>query len=424
MAKSFMRDGNFLRFYLATVCSALGDAALLILLAWFVVDITGSEGMLGITLLLISLPRLFFMLIGGVAADRLNRKWILILSASIRGGIMILFALFLTRALPENVMYGLFPMAVVFGVVDAFFWPARSSSMPFVVKQSDLARANGLLETSLQLSSVFGMMLASQLFLLDNYSLMFSVIGSFFLVATVLLLPLRFRQDEQTDGAPQPETKKQSAFADIVEGIRYALSIRTVALILLTALFANVMIMGPLQIGLPSLVKSLGFDGTEYGFLEATISIGALIGGLIVAWQKAFRGRLRIVSLFIAVFGIAFAFIGSMQTMSYGLTVMFVLGLSMALFNIPVLTYMQTVTERHMLGRVMSLLSLMSFGITPISYALASFLLENGVLTAPMLFYIGGIGMALLGPLTFAVREFRNSEKHPRWVQAAASEAQ
>jgi predicted MFS family arabinose efflux permease len=76
--RRLLRDINFLRFWGATVLSALGDSANYILLSWFIVDVTGSEGTLGTVLLCMSIPRLFFMLIGGVTADRINRKYILI----------------------------------------------------------------------------------------------------------------------------------------------------------------------------------------------------------------------------------------------------------------------------------------------------------------------------------------------------------
>lgn len=72
---SLWRNCAFVRLWCGTILSALADSAFFLVLSWFIVDVTGSETMLGTTLICMSVPRLLFMLIGGVAADRWSRKW-------------------------------------------------------------------------------------------------------------------------------------------------------------------------------------------------------------------------------------------------------------------------------------------------------------------------------------------------------------
>ncbi|WP_232622331.1 hypothetical protein, partial [Rhodococcus rhodochrous] len=64
-----------------------------------------------------------------------------------------------------------------------------------------------------------------------------------------------------------------------------------------------------------------------------------------------------------------------MHVLPFGLSMMLLVGITMAMTNIPLITYIQTIVPAHMLGRVMSLLTTMSIGLGPVSYALCSFLL-------------------------------------------------
>jgi MFS family permease len=420
--RSIWRQMNFVKFWSATVLSALGDSALFVLIAWFILDVTSSQAALGNTLMILTLPRLFFMLLGGVLADRISRKKILIASVLIRGVLLILLALFLGGFHGGDVLWLVYPVAFLFGVVDAFFWPARGSSLPFVVKAHHLSQANSVVETSQQLSMVFGTVLASQLFHLSSYSWMFGAVSVFFLLSMFLLFFLRMNEqpDEMLNAeTPEPTPSgKKSALGEVWEGIRYVWSFRVLTLILFILLFANVLIMGPLNIGLPSLVKELGWDGKTFGYFEAAIGGGAICGGILTALLKGFRGRLRIMSLFLVIMGLSFAAAGMMETFAFGFGVLFVTGMMFGMTNIPIMTYFQTVSEPHMLGRVMSLQSLMSMGLNPVSFALTSLLLEGGLVTSSATFYVGGIGVALIGPITLYFKEFRHMEKHPRWVAA------
>ncbi len=395
--------------------SALGDSANYIIITWFVIDVTRSEGALGATLLCLALPRLVFMLAGGVLADRISRKKILLFSLLARAAVLGAFSFALGRSGPAFVQGAVYAMATLFGVVDAFFWPARDSMLPTVVPKEHLAPANSLLQTSQQLSMIMGPLLASLLLRLGSYPLRFQAMALAFLLSALILSTMRLRQSQGS----QEETalSRSSVLRDLSAGIRYVLTIRPVAVIMLVALFINLLVMGPLNIALPVLVKQLGWDGSAFGYLEGAVGLGAIAGGLLTGALKGFRGHYRILSLFVAVMGAAIAAAGFMQSLGFGLAAMLVTGLMMSMVNIPVITYIQTVSERGMLGRVMALLNLMSMGLGPVSYALTSFILQHGIATAQVVMRTGGTIMGVLGLSTLLIREFRHMEEHPSWRQ-------
>lgn len=417
---------NFISLWLGTIFSAVGDASIFILLSWFVVDVTNSEGALGTALLCMSLPRLFFMLVGGVIADRFNRKNVLAFSVLARAIVLGLFSLFLIQGINEWITTGVYIMAVIFGIVDSFFWPARSSIVPQVIAKEKLAAANSIMETSQQLSMIVGPLFASFLLFSKNYPLMFLLIAIVFLISMVAILFMKMGiQPDQTDVTSQANTaeegRKPSMLQDTLEGIRYAKNIRSIVIILFLALFINLMFMGPLHIGLPVLIKKLGWDGSAFGLLEGAVGVGAIIGALITGLAKGFRGYYIYLAAFIGMLGISISALGLMNGLPFGLGVMFIAGFCISCTNIPIFTFIQTIVEDRMLGRVMSLLTMMATGLGPVSYALAALILEKQIATPEQLLFGGGVCLAIIGFGCFLIRDFRQIEQHPAWQKPKES---
>ncbi|HEU4965813.1 MAG TPA: MFS transporter [Bacilli bacterium] len=421
------RDRNFLTLWLGTVLSALGDSAYFILIGWAVYDLTGSESALGTVLTVAAVPRLVFMLIGGVTADRFSKKAILSLSVCARTTVLTAFALFLWLGDQTYLMYAVYPMAVLFGIVDAFFWPARSSIMPLLVPAERLAVANSIMETSSQISMVIGPLLASLLLFLPSYPLMFAVLGAIFLLSAPFLMMVRLRHatekavDEDSSEAQPPVTP--SIFRDLKEGITYSMSMRILAIIMLLSLFFNVLLVGPMNVGLPVLVSHLGMEGSAYGSLEGAVGIGAIIGSVLVGVCNGFRGRFPLICLFIALMGTSFGAVAFMEALPFGLAMMLLTGITLSLVNIPIMTFVQTIVDTEKLGRVSSLMAFMSNGLTPVSYAVSAFLLQGNLISSQSLFLIGGGAVTVFGLLCFLIRDFREAEQHPKWQAVGQTQA-
>ncbi|MGD8192258.1 MFS transporter [Brevibacillus ginsengisoli] len=412
------RNRNFISLWLGTVCSAVGDSSIYILLSWFIVDVTGSEAVLGTALLCMSLPRLVFMLFGGVIADRFNRKLVLGLSLMARAIVIGLFSLFLLAGENEWLAPAIYVMSVAFGIVDSFFWPARSSIVPQVIPKERLSTANSIMETSQQVSNIIGPLFASLLLYSKNYPLMFATIAAVFLLSVIAILSLRITHI--SDERPN-QSAASSIVHDTLEGIRYVKPIRSIVIILFISLFFNVTFMGPLSIGLPMLIKQMSWDGTFFGYLQGAIGVGAIIGALITGLSKGFRGYYNpIIPLFAGLIGMAMVGVSFMSSLPYGLGAMLMIGICLSIINIPIFTYIQTIVEDRMLGRVMSLLTLMSSGLGPVSYAMSAFLLQQHLATPDLLIMGGGICMAMMGFSTILLKDLRQMEQHPAWRQVHA----
>ncbi|MED4583219.1 MFS transporter [Brevibacillus choshinensis] len=415
VTNSLWRNRSFVRLWCGTILSALADSAFFILLSWFIVDVTGSEAMLGTTLICMSIPRLLFMLVGGVAADRWSRKWIMFSSILARGVILVVFSLLLLDEGGGWLPISAYVIAVLFGTVDAFFWPARSSILPFLVTRDQLAPANSMMEISQQISMVGGPLVSALLIRTAHYPTMFLLLGAAFFVGTLFILSLRL--EPVVENNPTSAAVTSSYFKDIFSGIRFTFSVPILSIIFVTSLFTNMTFSGPINMGLPLLVKSLGWDGSAYSSLSITLGIGTIIGGILTGILNGFRGKFMLLPFFTAVMGFAVSSLFFMQHISLGYAAMFTVGLILSMTNIPYITYIQSIVPSHMLGRVMSLLSLMSIGLGPVSYAICSFVLEHKVATPGVIMLAGGLGLALISMSLWLFREVRRMEQHPAWAR-------
>jgi len=410
------RNRNFLSLIFGTWLSTIGDGAYFIVLGWFVLNVTGSEFALGTTLTFASVPRIIFLLIGGAVADRVNRKLILVISLLVRAIILLIFVIMLVFLNGKPNIWIIDIVAILFGVVDAFFYSANGSIVPSVVPSSALSKANSLIQTVQQLSALLGPLLAAALLGFQAYRNMFGAIACVFAISAMALSFLQLRHNEERLSSHQPST---SVWHDIWDGAKFVGSVRILLIIMLISLGINLLFMGPINIGIPVLIKSFGWSGGTYATYEAGFGIGTVLGGLIVIAMKGFRNRFLWLGCMGAIMGLAMSGIGFVHVPWEGVALMGVMGITVSVVNIPFFIYIQTIVPANKLGRTMSLLTLMSMGLVPVSYTVSSFILQRHQIDVPELLLGCGIAMAVLFGALYLFRDFRQVESHPLWQVSA-----
>jgi len=147
-----LRSRAFALMWIGQSISALGNGAFTTALAWQVVVLTHSATLMGIILVAQVIPALVFLLIGGVAADRFPRRLLLFWSDAGRGIVVLLIALLAWLHLLQT--WHLIVLALIFGIVGAFFNPAFRAIPPQLVPREDLPSANSLTELTGQVGLV------------------------------------------------------------------------------------------------------------------------------------------------------------------------------------------------------------------------------------------------------------------------------
>src|SRR5438270_7434630 len=143
---TLLRSADFVKLFIASNLSLLGDFFSYIALAWLVLQLTGSSLALGGVLVAQALPRSILMAVGGALVDRLSARVTMLASMGLR--VVAVGALAVLVLTGHVQMWEVYVCSFVFGVVDAFFMPARSSILPRVVADRELEPANAMLNVA------------------------------------------------------------------------------------------------------------------------------------------------------------------------------------------------------------------------------------------------------------------------------------
>ena len=149
---------NFRLLWLGSVLSFMGGQLTLIAFPWLVLKLTGDSLAMGAVLAVAGIPRAVFMLFGGAVTDRFSALTVMIWTNWFRLVLMFGLALLLYTGMIE--MWMVFVVAFIFGIADAFYWPASSAIMPKVLPVELLPAGNSLQQGLGQLSQMLGPVLA------------------------------------------------------------------------------------------------------------------------------------------------------------------------------------------------------------------------------------------------------------------------
>ncbi|HXR26603.1 MAG TPA: MFS transporter [Candidatus Baltobacteraceae bacterium] len=386
-----LREHDFRLLWLGESVSSLGDQFQFVALAWLVLGLTGSGLALGGVLAVASIPRAALMLVGGAASDRLSPRTILLLSNGTRAIFVGLLAvLVLTGSIQ---MVEVYVLAIVFGISDAFFYPAIGAIMPQLLQdQARLPSANALFRGTLLLMALVGPPVAGLVVAVAQPGPAFAVNALSFVVAAVALVLIRWRMPVVQASAGTP-VAAESVLASIRAGIAYAWHDVTLRLLLVMVAAIDFAFAGPDAVGLAWLsANRWGAGPIGYGVLTGGFALGALAGTLIAGSMPQPRHRSWILTGVAFALGVGLILLGLAPSVGVALLVTVPMGLAGGLINVLLISWLQARTEAAMLGRVMSLVMLASVGLAPISLAAAGLLVDGAVV--PLFVGAGGIVLA------------------------------
>ncbi|HLO15652.1 MAG TPA: MFS transporter, partial [Anaerolineales bacterium] len=272
--------------------SRLGDSLYRIALSWWVLEKTGSAIAMGTVLIFSQIPLLLFVLIGGVVVDRLPRIRIMFTSDTLSGLVIAFVAVFAWLDILQ--IWHIYIASMLFGFVEAFFFPAYQAVIPQLTPPEFLTSANSLNGLSQRITGIVGPTLGAALVAAGGTSITFGLDALSFFISAFCVLPILRSNFDQTHRQPEmvetmskqtpalgttegrveagaersvKKTLKQG-FTDLLEGFRLVTRIPWIWInILLFGVF-NIMEAGTRAVALPFLVKEdLGADVGLLGLL-------------------------------------------------------------------------------------------------------------------------------------------------------------
>ena len=365
---SLLRNRNFFLVWLASVVGNFALAVATIAETWYVVKTLDAKAQLGLVMIAGSVPRIVLMMFGGVVADRMKRSRIILGSLGMR--VLLMFALVGLLAMGRLDIWVLTAFAFLYGALDAFFWPARDALLPSLVEPRDLTRANSIMLTTNQIGLVFGPVLGGALLALVSYEWVFSITGVLLLIGVICIGMV-------TEPALSSSSERRHVMHELLEGLKYALSTPVLRSLMMIYAVANLLFMGPLGLGIPIIVTDhLKGEASTLSYLQSAFAVGMVLGGTLLTIFPPSKKRLMMIALVIVAEGVLLGLQGHTYWLWAAIALQFLLGFGVVSNNVPMMSLLQQYTDRDKIGRVMSLNTVASMGLSPISYAMVTALLS------------------------------------------------
>ncbi len=365
-----IRDLRFL--LVGQSISELGSQFYIIALPWLVLILTNDPFVLGTVMAVAAVPRAMFMLFGGAMTDRASPRGILILSNIIRTVVVV--------PLTILVIYGsitiwlIYALTFVFGVADAFFFPALFALPPTMVKKRDLQITNSLVQGLTQFTLFLGPVIAGVMIALfsQRYSDMIGVASVLVVDAASFLASILFfwMMRKRRRG----KTEKGTVASSVREGLSYIWKDVTLRTIVLVTMGMTMLVTGPIVIGIPVLAKNqLPQGAAAYGAVMGAFGGGSLLGiamaGTLPRPRPSVMGK--VIILLMGSLGIEMLIFSQVGTTPLAALMTLLMGAATGYVVILILTWLQHRTPREMMGRMMGVAMFASVGVAPISFAVA-----------------------------------------------------
>jgi MFS family permease len=369
-----LRHRSFRLLAVGQVTSNVGDACYAVALPWYVLAGHGGAVLLGTVLVAYGVPRTALLAVGGYASDRWRPQTVMMATDAART--LAMAGLATVAALGPARAAVLIPIAVVLGAGEGLFLPGSFSIIPSLVPGDDLQAANAFSSSGTQLATLAGPVIGGALVAFGGTSLAFMLDAASFAVSAATLARLaalaRGARPAHASAA-EAEARPEGAGESGPTLRAFFRAEHVLYVILLVNVAANIGSGGMGDVALPALAHGpLRAGAGGYGAMLAAFGGGALLGTLAVGQTRRVRRPAVTGSLAFlaeaACMGVA-PYLGS----TYAVAAMLAgLGIANGFGNVMTITAFQQWAPPNLLGRLSGLLTLTSFGVFPVSVALAA----------------------------------------------------
>ena len=352
---------NFRNLWLAAFTSAVGTWMQRFAQQWLILKLTGSAFFLGLTVFFGEVPLLLFTLIGGVIADRHDRRYLLMASQALQ----MTCALTLTAIVFFDVtrISYILVLSFITGLAQAFGGPAFQSMIPSLVPRQKLPNAVALNSIQFNLAQVVGPALGGIVLATAGMAACFGVNSVSFLPVIVVLGMMRL---------PRPSPKaRQQILVELKGGLSYVH--KEGALLTLTVLAVATTMLGlPVRTFLPVFAD----DATHLSRMMTVLGAGAVTGALVVAWFGKFRHMGRTLLLVQVGFGGLVVLFALLPITAFSYVVLFLNGGALLIVFSLINSLVQLTVPNELRGRVLSIYLVAFHGGMPLGSLLSGYFIS------------------------------------------------
>lgn len=366
---------NFMMVVIGQIISLFGNAALRFALPLYLLNLTGSSALYGTVTACAFLPAILLSPVGGIVADRVNKRNVMVVLDFFTAAVILLFLLFMNSA--NLIILLTVTLMLLYGIAGAY-QPSVQASVPALVSQEHLMAANSIINTISSFSSLLGPVLGGILYSTYGLEPVLWVCILCFFVSAVMEIFIHIPFVKQDSGVNVWKIIKKD-FTESICFIRKEKPVIGKGLLVICGI--NLFLSSVIIVGLPYIITQVlnleaSLANRLYGFAEGALAAGGLAGGI---GAGIFAKKLTIQksgNLIICCAACMFPMGISLMLFSSGLinyAVMtvccFVIMIFSTVFTVQMLSFVQTETPQNLIGKVIAVIFTISMCAQPIGNA-------------------------------------------------------
>jgi len=392
---------DFRYMWMGACTSSIGTWMQIVAQGWLIYKLSGSAFLLGLDQFLGSIPIFLFSLVGGVVADRMERRHVLIGSQIVQMSC----ALLLTFLVGFHVVrvWHMLVCSFISGLAQAFGGPAYAALIPTLVRKEDMPNAIALQSMQFNTAVVLGPALAGVALAKfgDTWCFGLNTLSFVAPIISLSLLTVRFL----------PEKTTESILDSMKQGFRFIRKQGAMEALMVLA-FCMTALAVPMRTQLPVFAKAIFHReaGTYAGFLSLS-GLGSILGALVVAWLGNVHNKGRIALMMLLSLGATISGFGLSRSLVLSGVMLFLSGFAMIVVFSMVSSLVQLIVTNEMRGRVVSVYNFAFRGGMPMGNLVTGRLVQSGnpALTAPLAVAGNGV-LLILVALYFLIAQRRVAE--------------
>ncbi len=409
---------NFTLLILGQLTSLFGNFILKLALSMYVLEVTGSAAIFAGILSAATIPTILLSPLGGILADRADRRNIMVALDALTGVSVLCAALFLSES---NVIAVISTLLIILSILGAFETPTVQACIPTMLQGDNIRKGNAVVNQVASLSYLIAPMLGGVLYAMFGLKpVMYVSVVCFFITALFECFIKFSYQRIQNQGGVLQIVKQ-----DFLSSMQYISKEQTsISKMLFLTAFSRFFVMGITIVGLPFLVRTvLGFNAKYYGAAESALAVATILGS-IAAGILAEKLKIHKLSVLLATLGIFIIPAGIVfllpvnAIIKYGVTIVSFCGMQavISIFSIFAVSLIQQRTPNHLIGKVMAYTSTAILCVQPIGQIVYGFLFDRFYSAVYFVLIPTGIIVCIVG--LSAMSFFKNMEKEQQEVSA------
>ena len=370
---------NFVLLILGQLTSLFGNFILKLALSMYVLEVTGSAAIFAGILSIAAIPTIVLSPLGGILADRADRRNIMVALDGLTGMSVLCAALLLSE---RNALTVISVLLVVLSVLGAFETPTVQACIPTMLQGDNIMKGNAVVNQAASLSYLMAPMIGGVLYALFGLKpVMYASVVCFFITALFECFIKLSYQHLESQGGILSIVKQ-----DFLSSMRYISKEQSsIAKMLFLTAFSRFFVMGITIVGLPFIVRTvLGLNARYYGVAESSLAVAVIIGsvaaGLLAEKMKIHRLAVLLASMGVFLIPAGIVFLCPADSIiKYAVTLVSFCGMQIviSMFSIFAVSLIQQSTPNHLIGKVMAYTSTVTLCVQPIGQIVYGFLFDR-----------------------------------------------